>query len=257
MRSRGRTVGRRALLPVLRGNRLLPARAERRPPNRVRSPSAGTPRRWRIRALTPAGSTDGSEQNSLLRQVSRRCRRPRISCNRRNPRATSLQRTRASGCAACCPAAEQLGRLAGGPCAYWPQCYPMTEEEPPPAAAGTPAASVIIPAHNEEQSIGRLLGKLTDEMAPGEFDMVVVCNGCTDRTASVAARFAPLVRVVEIARPSKHEAMREGDRASCTFPRVYVDADVELGTKDLRALVRTGSNTYTPARRAASLREPA
>ncbi|MGW4638096.1 glycosyltransferase [Sphaerisporangium sp. NPDC004334] len=97
-----------------------------------------------------------------------------------------------------------------------------------------PSASVIIPAHNEARVIGRLLSRLLAEASEDEFDVVVVANGCDDDTASVARGFG--VRVVETPLPSKREALRLGDEAAAAHPRVYVDADIEMGTADLRAL---------------------
>jgi hypothetical protein len=67
-------------------------------------------------------------------------------------------------------------------------------------------------------------------------DIIVVPNGCTDGTAEVAASFGPPVRVLSIPVPSKREALRVGDEAARDFPRLYVDADVELGAEDVRAL---------------------
>lgn len=89
------------------------------------------------------------------------------------------------------------------------------------------AASVVVPAHNEERSIGRLLGALTAPADGRTLEIVVVCNGCSDATAERAAAF-PGVKVVEIAQPSKHLAMQRGSGEVTTFPRVYVDADVEI-----------------------------
>ncbi|MEU8266280.1 glycosyltransferase [Sphaerisporangium sp. NPDC049002] len=97
-----------------------------------------------------------------------------------------------------------------------------------------PSASVIIPAHNEGRVVGRLLARLLEEAAPGEFDIVVVANGCDDDTASVARGFG--VTVIETPVPSKREALRLGDEAARAHPRVYVDGDVEMGTADVRAL---------------------
>lgn len=95
----------------------------------------------------------------------------------------------------------------------------------------------MIPAHNEGQVIGRLLDSLLDQASPGELDIVVVCNGCTDDTAQVAGLRGPSgVRVVESPVPSKHVALRLGDEHAHGFPRLYVDADVVLGTADVRAL---------------------
>jgi Glycosyl transferase family 2 len=98
--------------------------------------------------------------------------------------------------------------------------------------------SVIIPAYNEGRVIGRLLGRLVDSAQPGEFDVIVVANGCTDDTVEVAAAFGPPVRVLNIGSASKPAALAAGDLAARGFPRVYLDADVEIGADDLRAMQR-------------------
>lgn len=98
-------------------------------------------------------------------------------------------------------------------------------------------ASVVIPAHNEAGTIGRSLTTLRRGMDEDDLDVVVVCNGCTDNTAAVARAADPLARVIEISQPSKAEAMRVGAAASRYFPRVHLDADVELSGTSLRALV--------------------
>ena len=99
----------------------------------------------------------------------------------------------------------------------------------------TPRASVVIPAHNEEGRITQTLRALTAEAHPGEFDIVVVCNGCTDATAELA-RSVPSVTVVELEQASKIAALREGDRRSDAFPRIYLDGDVVLSTQAARDL---------------------
>ncbi|GAA2813346.1 glycosyltransferase [Streptomyces showdoensis] len=99
-----------------------------------------------------------------------------------------------------------------------------------------PVPSIVIPAHNEERTLGRLLDALLEGSRDEEFDIVVVCNGCTDDTARVAGERGPRVRVVETPVPSKHEALRLGDTHARGFPRIYVDADVVLGAGDVRAL---------------------
>jgi len=94
--------------------------------------------------------------------------------------------------------------------------------------------SVVIAAHNEAAVIGRCLDALLGEAAPGEFDVTVVANGCTDDTAAVAAR--PGVRVVDLATAGKAAALNAGDAASVGFPRVYLDADIVLTTAAVRSL---------------------
>lgn len=94
----------------------------------------------------------------------------------------------------------------------------------------------MIPAHNEARVIGRLLDSLLADSSKDETDIVVVCNGCTDDTARIAAERGPRVRVVEIPTPSKHTALRTGDEHARGFPRLYVDADVVIAGADVRAL---------------------
>ncbi|WP_374458208.1 glycosyltransferase family 2 protein [Nocardioides sp.] len=98
-------------------------------------------------------------------------------------------------------------------------------------------ASVIIPAHNEAATIGRNLLALREGTQGTDLDVVVVCNGCTDQTAEVARRADPLARVIEIKQPSKAEAVRVGNTATDVFPRVHLDADIELsGTAVMQLL---------------------
>ena len=62
--------------------------------------------------------------------------------------------------------------------------------------------SVVIPAHDEEAVIGRCLDALFEGALPGELDVVVACNGCTERTAEIAGGYGPAVRVLESDTPS-------------------------------------------------------
>jgi glycosyltransferase involved in cell wall biosynthesis len=98
--------------------------------------------------------------------------------------------------------------------------------------------SVIIPAHNESSVIARTLQAMTDGAEPGELDVVVVCNGCTDDTAAVARRFVPSVRVIETDIASKTHALNLGDEAAQGFPRIYADADVVISAETIRILAR-------------------
>lgn len=104
--------------------------------------------------------------------------------------------------------------------------------------ATKPSASIIIPAHNEARVIVRTLRSLTAASDPNEFDVIVVCNGCTDLTATRAASLnAPGVRVLSIEEPSKSRAMSVGDATARAYPRLYLDADVELSTEGARSMV--------------------
>jgi len=98
--------------------------------------------------------------------------------------------------------------------------------------------SVIIPAHNESSVIARTLKAMTDGTAPGELEVIVVCNGCTDDTAAVAHRFVPAVRVIETGVAGKTHALNLGDEAAEGFPRIYADADVVISAETIRVLAR-------------------
>ena len=86
--------------------------------------------------------------------------------------------------------------------------------------------SVVIPAHNEEAVIARLLRQLIDTDVDERLEICVVANGCTDRTVEVAAAVSERVQVISIDRSSKPAALNAGDGYATTFPRAYVDADV-------------------------------
>jgi hypothetical protein len=72
-----------------------------------------------------------------------------------------------------------------------------------------------------------------------EFHVLVVTNGCSDDTAAVAAAHGPAVRVVSTPIASKSHALKLSDEHAQGFPRLYVDADVELRTADARLLGET------------------
>ena len=98
-----------------------------------------------------------------------------------------------------------------------------------------PAFSVVIPAHNEEAVIMRALDAFVPDLRQGEAQVVVVPNGCTDRTAELSRSIAG-VETLDIAVASKSAALNAGDRHARGFPRIYVDADVVLNADTLRAL---------------------
>lgn len=93
--------------------------------------------------------------------------------------------------------------------------------------------SIVIPAHNEGRVLPRLLRAL-NPAGDGELDVVVVANGCTDDTVAVARTFP--VTLVETPVASKANALALGDARARGFPRLYIDADVELSRRDVELL---------------------
>lgn len=108
----------------------------------------------------------------------------------------------------------------------------------PAGQKGTgPRFSVVIPAHDEAAVIGRCLASFVGDLAPGEAEVFVVANGCTDRTADVARAF-PGVTVLELVEASKTAALNAGDEAAEPFPRVFLDADIDVSADTLRHLAK-------------------
>ncbi|WP_051518594.1 glycosyltransferase [Intrasporangium chromatireducens] len=104
--------------------------------------------------------------------------------------------------------------------------------------------SVAIAACNEEAVIARCLGALTADARPGELEIAVAANGCTDGTAQIAQTF-PFVKVVELATAGKAHALNAADQILTSFPRVYLDADIELSTAQVRRLCEVLSHAGT------------
>ncbi|NYH92119.1 glycosyltransferase [Actinopolymorpha rutila] len=95
--------------------------------------------------------------------------------------------------------------------------------------------SVIIPAHDEASNILRTLEPLRPLMSRG-LQVIVVPNGCKDRTAELA-RSIPGVQVIELSRGSKTAALNAGDEAATSWPRLYLDADIAIGTDTVAELL--------------------
>jgi len=101
---------------------------------------------------------------------------------------------------------------------------------------------VVIPAHNEESVVARCLEALLESARPGEFEVVVAANGCTDNTAEIARRYP--VKVIELGIGSKPLALNAADSAlpPNAFPRIYLDADLVLDTEAARQIARDVAN---------------
>jgi glycosyltransferase involved in cell wall biosynthesis len=128
-----------------------------------------------------------------------------------------------------------------------------SDKEGSPLAGEFPRASIVIPAHNEGKVVHRGLSSILESAAPGEFEIVVVCNGCSDDTAEQARRFGPAVKVVETEVQSKIHALNLGDREVKAFPRFYVDADIQITAHAIRQvtnLLRDDSSILVAAPRA-------
>lgn len=96
--------------------------------------------------------------------------------------------------------------------------------------------SVVIAAHNEENSIDVTLRSVTGQCTAASIEIIVSANACTDRTAEVAAR--PGVIVIDKPEPGKARALNAGDDVATSFPRLYLDADILVPPDGISAILR-------------------
>ena len=119
------------------------------------------------------------------------------------------------------------------------------------------SVSLVIPAYNEEETIGRVVEEFRQE--PHLDEIVVVDNNCNDRTAEIAAAHG--ARIVEESRPGYGSALLAGMDAAQGDLLVLVEADgsfrardavkllvylddagMVMGTRTTRQMVEQGAN---------------
>lgn len=104
-----------------------------------------------------------------------------------------------------------------------------------------PALTILIPAHNEEGSVGSCIASLLSSRYPSErMQIVVIDDGSTDGTYEEAARFAgPDVTVYRKEQGGKHSALNYGLARTESELVVSIDADSTVATTALQELVAT------------------
>jgi glycosyltransferase involved in cell wall biosynthesis len=98
--------------------------------------------------------------------------------------------------------------------------------------------SFVVPAHNEEQLIGRTLGALHAAAGTvGEpYEVVVADDASTDRTAAVAREHG--ARVVSVRHRQIAATRNAGAREALGDVLIFVDADTVIAAAVLRAALR-------------------
>jgi glycosyltransferase involved in cell wall biosynthesis len=95
-------------------------------------------------------------------------------------------------------------------------------------------ATIIVPAHNEATVIQRCLDSLVSQV--GIERIIVACNGCTDNTAEIIRTHYPQVLCLDIAKPSKVNALNEAEKHISTWPAFYIDADTQLSNGSIQRI---------------------
>ncbi|MCS6876875.1 MAG: glycosyltransferase [Geminicoccaceae bacterium] len=107
---------------------------------------------------------------------------------------------------------------------------------------GAPATfALCVCAHNEEAVIEQKIRNLLDikETAGGGVEILIYCDGCTDRTVEIARRFEPDVKVfVSEERRGKIYGMNVLADAAASAVLVFTDADIVVDRELVRVLRR-------------------
>ena len=105
-----------------------------------------------------------------------------------------------------------------------------------PRDSDLPTVAVIVPAHDEEEVIGRRVKNLLALDYPRErYEVVVASDGSEDRTAELA-RSAGADRVLDLPRVGKDEALDAAVRATSSDVLAFSDANSEWRADALRRL---------------------
>ncbi len=107
-------------------------------------------------------------------------------------------------------------------------------------AAPARMISVVIPAHNEERYLPRTLQALQRQNY-GWFEVIVVANGCTDRTREVAR--GKCNRLIVLSQKSLGVARNLGARMARGEILLFLDADTTLEPPALRVIAEEFSNS--------------
>lgn len=110
--------------------------------------------------------------------------------------------------------------------------------------AGRVTISIIIPAHNEEAYLKRTLLALRKQRYPG-CEIIVVANGCTDRTESVARSRCD--RLVVLSQKCLGVARNLGARMAKGELLIFLDADTILSRNALRTVAEEFSSRHAAA----------
>lgn len=101
-----------------------------------------------------------------------------------------------------------------------------------------PPVSVVVPAYNEEASIGATVASLLDTDYPGTVEVIVVDDGSLDRTAAIVDSIGlPSVHLIRKANGGKPSALNAGIAVARAEVLVLVDGDTVFQRDTIRHLV--------------------
>jgi biofilm PGA synthesis N-glycosyltransferase PgaC len=106
-----------------------------------------------------------------------------------------------------------------------------------PTAHYQPTVSVVIAARNEAHRLPARINNLLEQDYPRLLEIIVVSDGSTDGTAEAVAPFGERVRLVELPRGGKPQALNAGVAAARGEIVVFADARQRFAPDAIAALV--------------------
>lgn len=110
-----------------------------------------------------------------------------------------------------------------------------------PPLRKSPMISVIIPAHNEADYLSQTLESLKAQRY-GNYEVIVVCNGCTDHSADVARGCCNVL--IDDRRKGLSRARNNGAKAAKGDLLIFLDADTLLKPDALHTIARKFKTTH-------------
>ncbi len=97
--------------------------------------------------------------------------------------------------------------------------------------------SIIIPAYNEEKSIGKLLNAVTSLYNSPGYEIIVVNDGSTDTTAEIVSAYAQVKLVSHTKQMGVGAARTTGLKNASGEKVVFIDADMTYNPEDIAKIV--------------------
>ena len=109
-----------------------------------------------------------------------------------------------------------------------------------------PQFSIIIPAHNEEKYIVKTLDSVLSQSFSG-YEVIVVTNGCTDKTAQVVKKFGEKVKLYNLPVASVSRARNYGASQAAGDVLLFLDADTLLSSDTLGHVAKNFTEKHAVA----------
>lgn len=106
--------------------------------------------------------------------------------------------------------------------------------------------SIIIPAYNEESFIGDTLKSVFSSDFIGTYEVIVVCNGCTDKTAEIAGKTD--AKVFNAPTKGAPEAANFGAKQAEGKTLAFLDADSVISKNLLEEVSKAVNKNYIGGR---------